>query len=167
MRSTSTLVVTARVNPSPATRRRTGEPRTVASKSPSFRLGRRRGRTCKTTVTCKAVDKRLSDRKEKIRPFVRGFQNSPLPVDGELLFRHNSLRFPALLPVCDAPSGPLFSFIGTLARLLGLGSVRSIVGESLLKDQLLNLNHFQQRCLKARPATPNSLYYSNRLYFID
>jgi hypothetical protein len=40
--------------------------------------------------------------------------------------------------------------------LLGPGSVRSILGESLVKDQLLNMNHFRQRCIcmKARPDTP-------------
>jgi hypothetical protein len=82
-------------------------------------------------------------------------------------FDGDSLEFPALLPFWDAPSGRSFSFIGTLARLLGHGSVLSIVANSFLKDQLLNVNHFQQRCMKTRPDTPISLYDSNRLCFID
>ena len=61
---------------------------------------------------------------------------------------------------------PFFSFIRTLARLLGPGSVRSIVGKSLLKDHLLNVIHFRQRCVKARPDTPISLYYANHFCFI-
>ncbi len=32
--------------------------------------------------------------------------------------------------------------------------------------QLLNVNHFRQRCMKARADTPISPYYSNRLCFI-
>jgi hypothetical protein len=54
-----------------------------------------------------------------------------LGVAGELLFLLDSLRFPSLLPFCDAPSGRFFPLIGTLARLLGPGRVRSIVGDSL------------------------------------
>jgi hypothetical protein len=53
------------------------------------------------------------------------------------------MRQPAVLFVHRYP-GPL----------LGPGSVRSILGESLVKDQLLNMNHFRQRCMKARPDTP-------------
>ena len=82
-------------------------------------------------------------------------------------FADDSIGFLALLRFCDAPSGRSFSFIGTLAHLLGHGSVLSIVADSFLKDQLLNVNHFQQRCMKARPDTPISLYDSNRLCFID
>jgi len=32
--------------------------------------------------------------------------------------------------------------------------------------QLLNVNHFRQRCMKARTDTPIPPYYSNRLCFI-
>jgi hypothetical protein len=46
-------------------------------------------------------------------------------------FALDSLRFPSLLPFCDAPSGRFFPLIGTLARLLGPGRVRSIGGDSL------------------------------------
>jgi hypothetical protein len=53
------------------------------------------------------------------------------------------MRQPAVLFIHRYP-GPL----------LGPGSVRSILGESLVKDQLLNMNHFRQRCMKARPDTP-------------
>jgi len=74
-------------------------------------------------------------------------------------------------------------FLATLVRLLGPGDVRSIVAESLLvagkllfrprfpallafcmrhPAQLLNVNHLRQRCMKARPDTPISPYYSNR-----
>ena len=53
------------------------------------------------------------------------------------------MRQPAVLFIHRYP-GPL----------LGPGSVRSILGESLVKDQLLNMNRFRQRCMKARPDTP-------------
>jgi hypothetical protein len=86
---------------------------------------------------------------------------------GELLFRPRFYRIsrPAIILRCA--SRPFFSFIGTLARLLGPGSVRSIFGDSRLKDQLLNVNHSRQRWMKARPNTPISVYYSNSLCFID
>ena len=89
------------------------------------------------------------------------------PVSGELLFRPRFLGIPCPATILRSAIRPFFSFIATVARLLGPGSVRVIVGESLLKDQLLNVNHFRQRCMKARPDTPNSLYYSNRLCFIN
>ena len=53
------------------------------------------------------------------------------------------MRQPAVLFIHRYP-GPL----------LGPGSVRSILRESLVKDQLLNMNHFRQRCIKARAYTP-------------
>jgi hypothetical protein len=77
------------------------------------------------------------------------------------------LGIPCPATVLRSAIRPFFSFIATVARLLGPCSVRFIVGESLLKDQLLNVNHFRQRCMKARPDTRISLYYSNGLCFID
>jgi hypothetical protein len=82
-------------------------------------------------------------------------------------FTVDSLGFPALLPFPDAPSDrSVHSWY--LGRLLGPGSVSSIVAESLLiKHQLLNVNRFRQRCMKSMARHTHSLYYSNRLYFID
>jgi hypothetical protein len=69
---------------------------------------------------------------------------------------HSAVRHPAILFI--------HRYRGPLARAL---QRPFIVGESLLNDQLLNVNDFRQRCMKARPDTRNSLYYSNRLCFID
>jgi hypothetical protein len=81
-------------------------------------------------------------------------------------FAHDSLGFPCPATILRSAIRPFFSLLGTLARLLGLGSARSIILASLPKDQLVKLNHFRQRCRKARPDTPISMYYSNRLCFI-
>jgi hypothetical protein len=68
-----------------------------------------------------------------------------MPVGGLWLvncyFAHDSLRFPALLTFCDAPSGRSFHFMGTLARLLGPGSVHSVVGESGQRESLQTTLH--------------------------
>jgi hypothetical protein len=49
-------------------------------------------------------------------------------------FARDSLGFPALLPFCHAPSGRSFRSSLPWPRLLGPGSVRSTVGESLLEE---------------------------------
>jgi hypothetical protein len=66
------------------------------------------------------------------------------------------------IPRCAIP--PFFSFIGSLPRLLAPSSVRSIVEESLLNDQLLNVNHFRQSCMKERPGKPISLFFKSPLF---
>jgi hypothetical protein len=62
-----------------------------------------------------------------------------------------SIPRPATIPHCAIR--PLCSSFATLARLLGPGSVRSMVGESLLNYHLLNVNHFDNVCHETHGQT--------------